>query len=82
MTALTLFVSTFILVFTFGLQSLNFSNGHHHAAMFTSFFIGSSQMALFKLAPYASWLKAAGFLLGSPVGIYAAMCSHHVWYVS
>lgn len=76
MTALALFVSTFVLVFALGIQSLNVNNGHRRLAMFTSFFIGSSQMVLFKLAPDASWLEAAGFLLGGQIGIYAAMCSH------
>ena len=76
MTALALFISTFVLVFALGIQSLNVNNGHHRAAIFTSFFIGGSQMVLFKLAPDASWLEAADFLLGGPIGIYAAMLSH------
>lgn len=76
MTALALFVSTFVLVFALGIQSLNVNNGHRRLAMFTSLFIGSSQMVLFKLAPDASWLEAASFLLGGTIGIYAAMCSH------
>lgn len=76
MTALALFISTFVLVFALGIQSLNVNNGHHRAAIFTSFFIGSSQMVLFKLAPDASWIEAAGFLLGGPFGIYAAMRAH------
>lgn len=76
MTALALFASTFVLVFALGIQSLNVNNGHHLAAIFTSFFIGGSQMVLFKLAPDASWIEAAAFLLGGSFGIYAAMRAH------
>lgn len=76
MNTLALFTSTFILVFALGIQSLNVNNGHRAAAMFTSFFIGSSQMVLFKLAPSANWIETAAFLLGGPFGIYAAMVAH------
>lgn len=76
MTILALFASTFVLVFALGIQSLNVNNGHRLAAIFTSFFIGSSQMVLFKLAPSASWNEIAAFLLGGPFGIYAAMAAH------
>lgn len=76
MTAIALLASTFILVFALGIQSLNVNNGHRCAAIFTSFFIGSSQMVLFKLAPDAGWLETAAFLIGGPIGIYAAMCAH------
>lgn len=76
MTELALFCSTFVLVFALGIQSLNVNNGHRIAAMFTSFFIGSTQMVLFKLAPNADWYQIAAFLLGGPFGIYAAMAAH------
>jgi hypothetical protein len=76
MIELALFWSTFILVFSLGIQSLNVNNGHRIAAMFTSFFIGSMQMVLFKLAPNADWCQIAAFLLGGPFGIYAAMAAH------
>lgn len=75
-TILALFVSTFVLVFALGIQSLNVNNGHRVAAVFTSFLIGASNLALFKLAPDASMAEAAGFLLGGPLGIYAAMVAH------
>lgn len=76
MTELTLFVSTFVLVFGLGLQSLNVNNGHHVAAAVTSFAIGSMQMVLFKLAPNATWTEIAAFLLGGPFGITASMWAH------
>lgn len=76
MTELTLFSSTFVLVFALGAQSLNVNNGHYIAAAFTSFVIGSGQMVLFKLAPHASWSEIASFLLGGPFGITASMWAH------
>ncbi len=76
MTELTLFASTFVLVFALGLQSLNVNNGHHIAAAVTSFAIGAMQMILFKLAPNASPGEIAAFLLGGPFGITASMWFH------
>ncbi|MFA6971663.1 MAG: hypothetical protein WC208_09720 [Gallionella sp.] len=76
MNELTLFASTFVLVFALGAQSLNVNNGHYVAAALTSFVIGAGQMVLFKLAPHASWSEISAFLLGGPLGIMASMWSH------
>lgn len=76
MTELTLFTSTFVLVFALGLQSLNVNNGHFIAAAITSFVIGAGQMVLFKLAPNASLTEIAAFLSGGPFGITASMWAH------
>lgn len=73
MTAAALFVSTFALVFFLGLQSLNVNNGYHVAAFFTSFGIGVGNLVLFKLAPEATGIEIAAFLLGGPFGIVSAM---------
>lgn len=76
MTELTLFASTFVLVFALGAQSINVNNGHYYAAAITSFVIGSGQMVLFKIAPDASWSEIAAFLAGGPLGITAVMWAH------
>ena len=76
MIPLALFFSTFVLVFALGIQSLNVNNGHRLAAVLTSFAIGGSNLVLFKLAPDASGMEAAAFLLVGPFGIYAAMIAH------
>ena len=76
MTELTLFASTFVLVFALGLQSLNVNNGHYIAAAFTSFVIGAGQMILYKIAPHASWSEIAFYLIGGPFGITASMWAH------
>lgn len=73
MNALLLFASTFALVFFLGLQSLNVNNGHYRAAFFTSFGIGLGNLVLFKLAPDATGIEIAAFLLGGPFGIVSAM---------
>jgi len=76
MNELTLFASTFVLVFALGAQSLNVNNGHYIAAAVTSFVIGAGQMVLFKLAPNASWSEIVAFLIGGPFGITASMWTH------
>lgn len=76
MTELTLFTSTYILVFALGLQSLNVNNGHYILAALTSFVIGAGQMILYKLAPNAGWTEIAAYLCGGPFGIVSAMHAH------
>lgn len=76
MTALTLFASTYALVFFLGLQSLNVNGGHYRAAFFTSFGIGVGNILLFKLAPDATGIEIAAFLLGGPFGIISSMRFH------
>lgn len=73
MTALALFASTFILVFTLGLQSQLVNRGHAVAAFINSGLIGSANLLLFKLAPDAAGLEIVGFLAGGPFGIITSM---------
>lgn len=83
MTALTLFASTFALVFLLGVQQLNVQHGHQLAAATTSLFIGISQLALYKLAPDAGGVEIAAYLTGGPLAIVCAMKVHpwlrHRW---
>lgn len=76
MTELTLFASTFALVFALGFQSLNVNGGHYLAAFITSFAIGAANLILFKLAPEAAGSEIAAFLAGGPFGIVCAMRAH------
>src|SRR5688500_18506270 len=76
MTAFILFLSTFLLVFGLGLQSLNVNSGLYRSAFFTSFLIGSMQMITLKLGPNANWLEIAGYLSGGPFGIISSMFFH------
>lgn len=76
MTELTLFASTFFVVFLLGVQQLNVQHGHQAAAFFTSIGIGLAQLALFKLAPDASGSEIAAYLSGGPIAIVCAMRAH------
>lgn len=75
-TSAALFISTFVLVFALGLQSLNVNGGHYVAAFVTSFAIGGANLVLFKLAPEASGAEIAAYLTGGPFGIVCAMHAH------
>jgi hypothetical protein len=76
MTEITLFASTFFVVFLLGVQQLNVQHGHEAAAFFTSIGIGLAQLALFKLAPEASGSEIAAYLAGGPLAIVCAMKAH------
>lgn len=73
MTPLALFASTFVVVFALGAQSLIVNNGKYAMAFCNSFVIGGCNLALYKLAPQASLVDMAAFLLGGPFGIISAM---------
>lgn len=77
--ALILFLSTFVLVFALGFQSLNVNQGRYMAAGITSFVVGAGQMLLYKLAPGAGWLEIGAYLVGGPLGIMASMLVHRRW---
>lgn len=71
--AALLLASTFVLVFSLGLQSQLVNNGHFAGAFVNSLLIGISNLVLFKLAPSASGIEIAGYLLGGPFGIVFSM---------
>jgi len=76
MSALLIFLSTFILVFALGFQSLNVNNGHYKAAFFTSFAIALSNLVLFKTIPQAGLLEISAYLLAGPLAIVSSMWAH------
>lgn len=78
MTALALFVSTYILVFALAAQSLNVNGGHYVAAFLTSFAIGASHLVLYKLAPEADGWQIVAYLTGGPLGVISAMKTHPI----
>lgn len=79
MTALLIFISTFVLVFALGFQSLNVNNGHKLAAFCTSFAIGVANLVLFKTVPQANWLEISAYLFSGPFAIVASMLAHNKW---
>ncbi len=78
MHATVLFFATFTTVFALGLQSLNVNRGHQVLAVFNSLVIGSANLVILKLASQPTdWLEICAYLFGGPIGILAAMRSHH-----
>jgi hypothetical protein len=71
-----LFCSTFVLVFSLGLQSLNVNGGYYVRAFFTSFVIGCANLVLYKLAPDATRTEVIAFLAGGPFGIVCSIFTH------
>lgn len=74
--ALLIFISTFVAVFALGFQSLNVNGGHYRAAFLNSFLIGAGNLAILKMVPEASALQMAAYLTGGPFGIVASMWVH------
>ncbi|MDP3322673.1 MAG: hypothetical protein Q8S71_03900 [Hydrogenophaga sp.] len=79
-TSILIFISTFVLVFALGFQSLNVNNGHYKAAFFTSFAIALSNLVLFKTVPQAGALDIAAYLTAGPFAITASMKAHDWWH--
>jgi uncharacterized membrane protein SpoIIM required for sporulation len=76
MSAALLLLSTFALVFALGMQSQLVNNGHFVGAFFNSLAIGSANLVLFKLAPTASGIEVAAYLIGGPFGIVCSMATY------
>lgn len=74
--AALLLASTFALVFCLGLQSQLVNNGHFVGAFFNSLAIGTANLVLFKLAPTASGIEVAAYLMGGPFGIVCSMAAY------
>lgn len=74
--AALLLISTFALVFSLGLQSQLVNNGHFVGAFINSLAIGTANLVLFKLAPTASGIEIAGYLIGGPFGIVCSMSAY------
>ncbi len=79
-TAILIFISTFILVFALRFQSLNVNNGHYKAAFFTSFAIGVANLVLFKTVPQADLFDVSAYLIAGPFAITASMKAHDWWH--
>lgn len=78
MTALLVFVSTFVAVFALGFQSRNVNQGHYTAAALTSFLIGAGNLALYRFMPTPGTWEVAAYLLAGPTAILASMKVHEL----
>lgn len=79
MSAILIFISTFVLVFALGFQSLNVNNSKYAAAFLTSFFIAGSNIVLYKTVPQAGTLEIGAYLLAGPFAIVTSMWVHERW---
>lgn len=76
MTAALVFASTFLAVFTLGLQSLNVNQGERLMATLTSVAIGTGHIFLYKVMPHSGIPELLGYYAGGIVGINASMSAH------
>lgn len=76
MSALTVFVTQFIAVFSLGFQSMNVNQGHYKSAALTSFAIGGSNLFVLKMVPDGDVYAMAAYLLAGPLAIVASMWAH------
>lgn len=76
MNGVLLFLSTFVLIFSMGLQSQMVNHGNYVGAFINSAVISFSQLLVLRLAPDAPLLDLTGYLLGGPIGIVASMYVH------
>lgn len=75
---MTLFFTTFIMVFLLGFQQQNVMHKHYYLAAITSFLIGMTQVLLYKGIMYADVTEAillTGF--GGSLGITLSIYSHN-----
>jgi hypothetical protein len=71
---LFLFLSTFFVVFCYGLQSQFVNSGHYKSAFANSFAISACNLMLYKLAPHAtSATEISAYLIGGPIAIVLSM---------
>lgn len=79
MTELIVFISQFLMVFLFGLQSLNFKGGHYVAAAITSFLLSLAgfyvivQISLVKEMFTSIWWA---YIFAGPFGAVLSMKLH------
>jgi hypothetical protein len=77
MTALTLFVASFVVVFALGFQQLNVTANYVGVAFVTSLAISGAMLVQFKYLPGPTTaVEIWCYLVGSGLGIVAAMRAH------
>ena len=76
MSALAVFLSTFVSVFALGFQSRNVNQGHYVAASLTSLAICAGTLVLYRVLPNPDWMEIAGYVLGANLGILASIYVH------
>ena len=73
MNALLLFLGSFFVVCALGFQQHNVHYRRYQAAFVNGIFIGIMNLLVLRLAPSASPVEMAAFLMGGPLGNVAAI---------
>ena len=73
MNALLLFLGSFFIVFALGFQQHNVHYRRYQAAFLNGIFIGVMNLMVLRLAPSASPVEMAVFLIGGALGSIAAI---------
>lgn len=73
MNSLLLFLSTFVMVFALGLQSLLANNKHYVGAFLNSFLIGIAQIGALQVIKANTVYDYAAYVLGGPIAIVCSM---------
>jgi hypothetical protein len=73
MNALLLLLGSFFIVFALGFQQHNVHYRRYQAAFVNGIFIGIMNLLVLRLAPSASPVEMAAFLIGGPLGSVAAI---------
>lgn len=75
---LLIFLSSLLIVFLLGLQSLNVNGGYKVLAAITSFGVGMCNFYILKQIPKETSgdMAAIAYLAGGPIGIVLSMKSH------
>ncbi len=76
---LTLFFSSFAVVFLLGFQSQLVKDKHAKESFVTSLMIGVVQMILYKVAPNSNHIEAASYILGGAFGIVSSIHAHNFY---
>lgn len=79
MTSVSLFLSTFALVFCLGLQSLMLPANMRRIAFAISLAISYVTLVLLNPAPDAAGIEIAAYICGGPFGIVAAIAVFRRW---
>jgi len=81
MTAILIFVVTFVSVFLLGFQSLIVNSGHIGMAMVNSTMIGIAQLFLLTHIPHANSIEEyLGYVLAGPIAVPVAIYVHRRWF--
>ena len=78
--AIVLFLSQFMLVFVYGVQSQTVRLGAVGESIMLSIAAGVLNLVAYKMAPNASTLEMVAFVVGGVCGIVCSIYAHQHWH--